>query len=101
MDTEGLLRETCPPAGEEVIVPSTGGVRRGWGADRHAPAVVVGGVHPRGERLVHVLRAQPPGELGIRLHAAFEASGEAHQGVGAVGVPTGGEGLLMVNFPKK
>ena len=101
MDTEGLLREKCPPTGEEVVVPSPGGVRRGWCADCHAPAVVVGWVHPRGERLVHVLRVQPAGELWILLDAAFEASGEANQGVGAVGTTVGGEGLLMVDFPKK
>ena len=59
MDPKGLLCKELKPASAEILIPPTGGVFWVWGADGHSPAEVVGWVHPRGKRLVNVLRLQP------------------------------------------
>ena len=101
MNPQGLLGKERAPAGGEVVVPPAGGVVRCRGRNCHAPAKVMGRIHARGERLVHVGRVQPPGDLGVLLDATFQALGEAQQGVSAGVATAGGEGLLVVDLPEQ
>ena len=101
MNSESLFSQKGSPAGFENVVPALGGVSGVGGDNCDSPTKVMGGIHPRCDGLVHVLGVEPSRELLIFRHTTFEAPGEAQQGVSAIGAAGGGEGLVVVHFPKQ